>query len=78
MMDEDEVSLEAMARQFPVQTGVYTVGPLLVGAVQIANSYVHGVSLLYAGLFTALLLVYSALMTRYQLASWRVSRLTGS
>lgn len=68
----DDVTFEAMARQFPARTGVYTVGPPLVGLAQLLNSYLHDVSLLYAGLFTVLLLAFSVVITRFHLASYRV------
>lgn len=75
--DDIDLTFEAMARQFPARTGVYTVGPPVVGLAQLLNSYVHGVSLLYAGLFTVLLLAFSVVITRYHLASYRVTLLTG-
>lgn len=76
MADDCDVTFEAMARQFPVRTGVYTVGPPVVGLAQLVNSYVHGVPLWYAALFTVGLLAFSVIVTRYQLASYRVAQVT--
>lgn len=76
MVDDPEVTFEQMRRQFPIRTGVYTVGPLFVGIAQLVNSYLHGIPLLYAGAFTVLLLGFSVFITRYHLASYRMTRLT--
>lgn len=67
-----------MCRAFPVRTALFTAGPLLVGLAQLLNAYVHGTGLIGAATVTGLLLVYSLLVTRYHLATFRTRRLEGT
>lgn len=68
---DDAVTLSQMARKFPVRTGLFTVGPVVFALLQLANSYVHDVSLLFAGVLAVVMLGFSVLVTRYHLAVFR-------
>lgn len=67
-----------MCRTFPYRTALFTAGPLLVGLAQLVNAAVHGTGLVGAAAITGLLLVFSVLVTRLHLASFRRTRLEGS
>jgi len=65
-----------MAREFPVRTGVFTLVPLLFTLLQVANSYVHGGSLLYTAGFSAAVVAYAVSINRYHLAAFQRSRIS--
>lgn len=65
-----------MAREFPVRTGIFTVGLPLVALFQLVNGIVYGGSLPLIGLFAALLFVYSIQLTNYHVASYRRQKLS--
>lgn len=68
-----------MAREFPVRTAVFTLVPLVFAIVQFANSVLYDGAVLFTALFSAVVLGYAVLVTRYHLAAFhraRVSTLT--
>lgn len=64
-----------MVRAYPVRTGIYTVIPIGGALPQFGNSYFHGFSPLYAGIFAAVLLGVAALITQHHLAVFRLEKL---
>lgn len=64
-----------MAADFPVRTGIFTFGLPAFGLLQMINGVVHEGSLLYIGLFAALVTAFSVMLTRYHLASYRKEKL---
>jgi len=64
-----------MVRSHPVRTGVFSVGPIAFGLVQMVNSYVNGGSLLFAAVFLGVMAMFAAMATRYHLVTFRVSQL---
>lgn len=75
MLARDGEAVVRLARAFPVRTGLFTVGPIVIALVQLANGFVHDVSLLATGSFAAVMVAYSVLVTRYHLATYRRSTL---
>lgn len=71
MSARDGETVVRLAREFPVRTGLFTVGPLLIALAQIAIAFVHDVSLLATGSFAAVMVAYAVLVTRYHLAAYR-------
>ena len=64
--------LLAFARAEPGRAFTYSLLPVLVAVAQIANSLLHGVSVLYPGLFAASLVAFAVIATQYHLAARRV------
>lgn len=71
MAVQDRETLVQLARESPAQTGLLTVGPIVIALLQLANSYIHDSSLILAGVFAMVMLVYSVLATQYHLAVHR-------
>ena len=65
-----------MVRRFPARTGLFTFSLPVFALFQLVNGLVHGGSLLYIGLFLALAVACSILLTQYQIAVYRRKRLT--
>jgi hypothetical protein len=65
-----------MAREFPVRTGIFTVGLPLFALLQLINGIVYGGSVLLIGLFAALIVAYSVQLTNYHVASYRRQKLS--
>lgn len=78
MVVHGKVSFLEMAREFPVRTGVFTLLPVLFALAQIANSLVHGGSVLYTVWFSVALVGYSVTVNRYHLAAFRRAKLSSA
>ena len=65
-----------MASEFPVRTGIYTFGLPVFALLQLINGYVHEGSLVYIGLFAALAVALSVMLTRYHVAIYRRKKVT--
>lgn len=76
MATRNEPSFARMCRAFPVRTGVFTAGPLLVGFAQLLNALVHGSAVLPVAAIAVIMCAFSVLITNYHLASFRRRRLT--
>lgn len=72
---DHDVFLE-MASEFPVRTGLYTFGLPVFGLLQLVNGFVHDGPLVFIGLFTALFVVFSVILTRYHLSVYRRKKVT--
>lgn len=64
-----------MASESPGRTAVATVVPVLVGAAQLVNGYLHGVALTHAGLFAVVMGAAAVLATQYNLVAFRRAKL---
>ncbi|ELZ19930.1 hypothetical protein C475_21569 [Halosimplex carlsbadense 2-9-1] len=71
MATREQPSFRQMCRATPFRTALFTFGPLLVGAAQVTNAFVHGSHLPLLAAVVAVTVLYSALVTRYQLATFR-------
>ncbi|MFC7143021.1 hypothetical protein ACFQMA_25310 [Halosimplex aquaticum] len=71
MATRDRPSFEEMCRAFPIRTGLFTFGPLAVGAAQSLNAVAHGTNLWLVAIIAIATVVYSVLVTNYHLASFR-------
>lgn len=67
-----------MVQTFPVRTLLFTFGPLVFALSQVINSYVNDTSLLPTLAFGGLMVAFAVLITRYHLATFRLSRLIES
>ena len=65
-----------MANEFPVRTGIYTFGLPVFALLQLINGYVHEGSLLFIGLFAALVVAFSVILTQYHVAVYRRKNVT--
>lgn len=74
LADDTDAFLQ-MIREFPVRTGIYTFGLPAFALLQLVNGLVHGDSLAVIGLFSALVVVCSVLLTQYQVAVYRRKRI---
>ena len=77
MTSNDVLLLREMIRAEPVQSGLFILGPIVVALAQLLNSYVNGLSLAVSIPFALVLLAFSILLVRYQLARFRLGRLEG-
>lgn len=64
-----------MAREAPGRTAVAAVVPVLVGAAQLVNGYLHGVPLTHVGPFAVLMGAAAVLATQYNLVAFRREKL---
>lgn len=77
MATRDHSSFARMARAFPVRTGLFTLGPLIVGFAQLLNAAVHGTAVVPVAAVTVVMIVFSVLVTGYHLAKFRRRTLLG-
>lgn len=75
MLDTEEVALLEMFRCLPVRSSLFTVGPFVLAIAQLANSAFNGLPLTYSGVFAAVMVGYSVLITRYHLTEFRLRKL---
>ncbi|UPV76883.1 hypothetical protein M0R89_20665 (plasmid) [Halorussus limi] len=68
---DDRDAFFQMASDFPVRTVLYTFGLPVFGLLQLINGLVHDGSLVFIGLFAALLVAFSAVLTQYHVAIYR-------
>lgn len=68
--------LGRMVRTHPVRTGLFTVGPIIFGLLQFFNSFLNDGSILFALAFCVAMGVFSAMVTRYHLVTFRLTQLT--
>lgn len=68
------VTFWEMFRELPVQTGVYSVGPLLIAFAQLINGYYHQVPPVYLALFGTVMAVFAGLVTQYHLTEFRLQK----
>lgn len=73
---DDRPAVLRMAREYPLRTGLYTVGLPVLGLLHLLNGLLTDVSLLLVGVLFAYAVVCSALLTRHHLAVYRRERLT--
>lgn len=64
-------SFGEMCRASPIRTALFTFGPLVVGAAQVLNGLVHDSNLWLLAVVAAVTVLYSLLVTGYQLAVFR-------
>lgn len=67
-----------MAREFPVRTAIFSFGLPVFACLQVVNGFLSNGSLVFIGLFAALLVAYSVQITRYHVAVYRRKQLYGS
>lgn len=58
-----------------MRTAIFTLGPLAIGAAQLVNAYVHGADVRLVAAVTLVMVLFSAFVTRYHLATFRLYRL---
>lgn len=75
MVETDTVTLRAMARATPVRSGLFTVCPVALAAVQLLNSYVNGLSPAVSVPFALVMVSFSVLLVGHSLAEFRLREL---
>ena len=75
MSASTDITLMELFRASPTRSFLYTLGPLLIAAAQLANSYVNDLALLYPAAFGAVMIVFSILITRYHMLELHTVRL---
>lgn len=75
MSTSTDIDLMELFRTSPTRSFLYTLGPLLIAAAQLANSYFNDLSLLYPAAFGAVMVAFSVLITRYHMLELRTIRL---
>lgn len=73
-----DVTLMELFRASPTRTVLYSLGPLLITAAQLTNSYVNDLSLLYPAIFGAVMVTFSIMITRYHMLELHTVRLEKS
>jgi hypothetical protein len=75
-LPDDHDAFLQMASEFPMRTGIYTFGLPVFALLQLINGFVHEGSLVYIGLFAALAVALSMMLTRYHVAIYRRRKVT--
>lgn len=75
MTDEASVTFRDLFCELPIQTGMFSFGPVFLGIAQLWNGYSHQTALSYHALFATVMVGFAILVTRYHLASFRLKRL---
>lgn len=73
---QDTPLLLEMVRHAPVRTAIFSVGPIVLGVIQVVNVYLHGGTLPLVVAFAAVMAAFSVLVTRYHAASFERMRLS--
>ena len=74
-MNEGDVTFREMFRELPVQTSLFSFGPVLLAIAQLFNGVYYGTTLTYHALFGAVMIAFAVLVTRHHLVSFRIRRL---
>ncbi|WP_458207675.1 hypothetical protein [Haladaptatus sp. NG-SE-30] len=75
MTEEATVTLRELFRELPVQTTLFSVGPVMLGFAQLWNGYTHETALSFHALFAVVMIGFAVLVTRTHLASFRLQKL---
>ncbi|WP_435157148.1 hypothetical protein [Haladaptatus sp. DFWS20] len=75
MTDEATVSFHELCRELPVQTGLFSFGPVAIGMAQLWNGYAHETAVSFHALFALVMVGFAVLVTRYHLASFQLEKL---
>ncbi len=78
MTDKATVSFRELCRELPVQTGLFSFGPVALGVAQLWNGYSHETELAFHALFALVMVGFAVLVTRYHLAAFRLKKLERS
>lgn len=71
----EEVTLGEMFRSLPVQSSLFSIGPVVLAIAQLANSAFNGLSVTYSGAFAVVMIGFAVLITRYHLVKFRLHKL---
>jgi hypothetical protein len=74
-MTDGEVTFREMFRELPVQTSLFSFGPLALAIAQLVNGVYHGTTLTYHVLFGVVMVAFAVVVTRHHLVSFRLRRL---
>lgn len=69
-----DLTVLAMVREWPIRSAITILVPLLFVVFQLANSFYHGVSLVYAGAIATPFVGMTVLTVQHQRAEFRASR----
>lgn len=72
MRSKADVTLDDALRQTPVRTGVVAVLPVVLGVVQLLNSFFTGLPVIVGILFAATMISAAVVFTRHHLAQLRL------
>ncbi len=75
MTEKASVTFRELCRELPVQTGMFSFGPILLGIAQLWNGYAHQTALSFNALFAAVMVGFAVLITQYHLASFQLDKL---
>ena len=75
MVDNGDVSFRRMLRERPVQTSLFSFGPLVLAAAQLLNGFYFGNTLVYHVLFGIVMVAFAVIVTRHHLVRFRVRQL---
>jgi len=72
MQSKGDVTLAASLRQAPVRTGLVAVVPVVLGVMQLLNSFFTELSVAVGVAFAALMISAAVVFTRHHLAQLRL------
>lgn len=75
MGTQSDVTFYGMARALPARTALFTFGPPAFWLLQLVNGYLNGGSLPLIGVLGVVMLAFTVLVTRYNMAVYQLSRL---
>jgi len=71
MVTQNDVMLSEMFQSAPASCLLFTVVPLAVAAMQLANSYVNGLSMIVSVPFAVVMVLFAVLLIQHQFAQFR-------
>ncbi|WP_433631430.1 hypothetical protein [Halomicrococcus sp. NG-SE-24] len=75
MTDNGDVTFRKMLREWPVQTSLFSFGPVVLAAAQLLNGFYFGSTLTYHALFGVVMVAFAVLVTRHHLVTFRIRQL---
>ena len=75
MAVKDKVTFWEMFRELPVRTTVASFVPVILGAAQLVNGYLHGIPTTHTAGFAAVMIVAAVLVTQYHLVTFHRMKL---
>ncbi|MCO8246318.1 MULTISPECIES: hypothetical protein [unclassified Haladaptatus] len=75
MTEKAPVTFRELCQELPVQTGLFSFGPILLGIAQLWNGFAHQTALSFNAMFAVVMVGFAVLITRYHLASFQLDKL---
>jgi hypothetical protein len=75
MTGDRDATFGEMCRELPVETGLFSFGPVVIALALTWNGVYHGTAPVFHALFGVVMMSFAVLVTRYNLVAFRLRRL---